>query len=281
MENGIAGIDHVIVGVRDLEAARGAWMRLGFAVSPRGRHIGQGTANYCIMFGRDYLELLGFVEPDEFGHRLDAFLARREGAMSVAFAPIACAGAASASLAALGLHPSPPRALGRELELPEGSVVPRFSLVTVAPEETPALDCFVCGHLTPELMRRPSWLAHPNGVTGIAAVHLLVADPAPLATAYKRLFATDETVGGIAVDTGRNLLSFTTPRRFQADHPGIAVPVDFPLPGIVALELAVESEERTAAYLSLIGIPFVELPSGRLAIPAQEANGIVLMFVEK
>jgi hypothetical protein len=173
MTNGIAGIDHVIVGVRDLEAARANWTRLGFTQTPRGRHIGQGTANYCIMFGRDYLELLGFVERDEHAHRLESFLARREGAMSVAFAPERDAAAASAALAGRGLHPTEPRALGRALELPEGDVTPRFSLVTLPPEETPGLDCFICGHLTPELVRRPDWLKHANGVTGIEAVHLL------------------------------------------------------------------------------------------------------------
>ncbi|MGA8399920.1 MAG: VOC family protein, partial [Stellaceae bacterium] len=85
--SGIAGIDHIIVGARDLEGARRDWARLGFTLTPRGRHIGQGTANYCIMFPRDYLELLGLVQRDEHAHRLEAFLAQREGAMSVAFAP--------------------------------------------------------------------------------------------------------------------------------------------------------------------------------------------------
>src|ERR1700732_4840373 len=161
MANGIAGIDHVIVGVRDLEGARMGWTRLGFTLTPRGRHLGQGTANYCIMFARDYLELLGFVTRDDYGHRLEAFLARREGAMSVAFAPQGTAEEAAAALAALGLHHSAPRALGRQLELPEGSVVPRFTLLSLPPEETPGLDCFLCGHLSPELMRRPEWSPPP------------------------------------------------------------------------------------------------------------------------
>ena len=155
MTSSLAGIDHIIVGVRDLEAARRSWMRLGFTVTPRGRHIGQGTANYCIMFACDYLELLGFVERDEHAHRLETFLAQREGPMSVAFAPERDTAATAASLAARGLHPSAPRALGRALELPEGAVTPRFSLLNLPPEETPALDYFVCGHLTPELVRRP------------------------------------------------------------------------------------------------------------------------------
>src|SRR5229473_3195652 len=152
MRNGIAGIDHAIVAVRDLERARMGWTRLGFTLTPRGRHIGQGTANYCIMFGRDYLELLGFVERDDYGHRLEAFLARREGAMSVAFAPERDAEATRAALVSLELHPTAPRALGRALELPAGSVTPRFSLLNLPADETPALDSFICGHLTPELV---------------------------------------------------------------------------------------------------------------------------------
>src|SRR5215472_15480355 len=40
MGNAIAGIDHAIVGVRDLEGARTGWSRLGFTLAPRGRHIG-------------------------------------------------------------------------------------------------------------------------------------------------------------------------------------------------------------------------------------------------
>src|SRR5256885_7642925 len=36
--------------------------------------------------------------------------------------------------------------------------VPRFSLMSLAADETPGLDCFICTHLTPELMRRPEWL---------------------------------------------------------------------------------------------------------------------------
>src|SRR3982074_781447 len=107
MRNGIAGIDHVIIGVRDLEHARMGWTRLGFTLTPRGRHLGQGTANYCVMFARDYLELLGFVTRDDYAHRLEAFLARREGAMSVAFAPARSAAEAPAAPAAARALRSP------------------------------------------------------------------------------------------------------------------------------------------------------------------------------
>jgi catechol 2,3-dioxygenase-like lactoylglutathione lyase family enzyme len=274
MTSGIAGIDHIIVGVRDLEAARRSWTRLGFTLTPRGRHIGQGTANYCIMFGRDYLELLGFVEHDEHAHRLATFLAQREGPMSVAFAQERDAVATSAALAALGLHPSAPRALGRALELPEGDVTPRFSLVNLPPDETPALDCFICGHLTPELVRRPEWLVHANGVTGIKTVHLVADDPSTLVVAYRRLFGDDRvtmTARGLEVDTGRNTLIFTRPALSGTD---------IPPPAIAALELRIDGRAASEVYLKNAGIGFMVLPDGRLAISPAEVNGTSLLFSE-
>src|SRR5947207_7055850 len=284
MANGIAGIDHVIIAVRDLERARMGWTRLGFTLTPRGRHLGQGTANYCIMFGRDYLELLGFVEPDEHAHRLEAFLTRREGPMAVAFAPEGSPEAAAAALAALGLHPSEPRALGRQLELPEGTVVPRFSLMTLPPDETPALDCFLCAHLTPELVRRPEWLAHPNDALGVNSVHLLVEDTAPLLPAYDRLFGLHEvtTTDAVAsVRAGPHRILFSTPDDSMTMHPGIQIDPDFPLPGIATLELAVATPDATADYLTQWQIAYDEMPGGSLAVPAEEANGTVLFLTDR
>ncbi|HEX6441573.1 MAG TPA: VOC family protein [Stellaceae bacterium] len=283
MPNGIAGLDHVIVAVGDLERARMGWTRLGFTLTPRGRHLGQGTANYCIMFQRDYLELLGFVEPDEHARRFETFLRRREGPVAVAFAPEGPPEAAAQALAAIGLHPSEPRALGRQLELPEGTVVPRFSLITLPADETPALDCFLCAQLTPELVRRPEWLAHPNGALGINSVHLLVEDTAALLPAYDRLFGLHEvtTTDAVAsVRAGPHRILFSTPDDFMTMHPGIDIAADFPLPGIAALELAVGSRDATGDYLAQWQVAFDEAPNGGLAVPAREANGTVLFFAE-
>lgn len=281
MDSGLAGIDHVVIAVRDLDRARIGWTRLGFALTPRGRHLGQGTANYCIMFGRDYLELLGFVEPDEYRHRLEAFLARREGPMSLAFAPSESSAAARDALAARGLGAGEPRALGRQLELPEGTVVPRFSLLDLPAEATPGLDCFVCGHLTPELIRRPEWLDHPNGAAGLRAVHVLVDDTAPLLPAYDRLLGIHEVTTTDAVASlriGAQRIVFATLDDFATMHPEIAIGDDFPLPGIAAIELATADRELTADYLAQWQVPFDEMPDGSVAVPAVEANGTVLFF---
>jgi hypothetical protein len=283
MRNGIAGIDHVIVGVRDLERARIGWSRLGFTLSPRGRHIGQGTANYCIMFPSGYVELLGIVDPNDFVQRLDSFLARREGLMATAFAPAGPLEEVRAALLGLQLHPSEPRALGRQLELPEGTVVPRFSLVSLPPDETPGLDSFICAHLTPELMRRPEWLKHPNGVRGLKGIHILVANTTSLLEPYDRLFGISQvttTDAVVCVNVGPHRILFSTPDDFLAMHPTLNIDPDFPLPGIISLELAIDQRERTADYLTQWQIEFDEVPGGNLVVPASEANGVILFFSE-
>jgi catechol 2,3-dioxygenase-like lactoylglutathione lyase family enzyme len=284
MRHGLAGIDHIIVAVRDLERARANWTRLGFTPTPRGRHIGQGTANYCIMFGRDYLELLGFAESDGESERLRRFLARREGPMRVAFAPAGSVEEVAGAMTALGLHPGETRALGRQLELPEGTVVPRFSLLSLPAHETPSLDCFVCGHLTPELVRRPEWLAHPNGASGVQSLHLIVADTAPLLAFYDRLFGLHEvtTTDAVAcVRIGPHRILLSTADDFETMHPGVDLDPDFPSPGIAAIELATEDLARTADWLRHQQVAFAVLPDGRIAVPAHEANGTILFFAEE
>jgi catechol 2,3-dioxygenase-like lactoylglutathione lyase family enzyme len=282
--NEIAGIDHVIIAVRDLERARAGWNRLGFTLTPRGRHSGQGTANHCIMFETDFLELFGIVDPGDNVEGLAAFLAEREGARNVAFAPGGSAEDARLALLERGLHPSELRALERRMELPEGPVIPRFGLIGLAAEDTPGLPgSFVCAHLTPELMRRPDWHDHPNGVKGLRAIHVLVVRTAPLLPAYDRLFGiqhvtTTDTVATVHV--GRHRIVFSTPDDFVTMHPGIALDPDYPVPGIVALDLAIAHRDSTADCLRRRQATFDELPDGTLVVAASQANGAILIFSE-
>jgi hypothetical protein len=134
------------------------------------------------------------------------------------------------------------------------------------------------------LVRRPRWLSHPNGVSGIKTVQLLADDPAALRPGYARLVGDEQVSepepGALKVKLGRHRLAFSTVRRFREAHPSVAVSEDFPLPGIVALELAVRSRKRTATYLTKAEVVFEELPDGRLYVPPGEANGTVILFAD-
>ncbi len=278
-QNAIAGIDHALVGVRDLEAARAAWAALGFTITPRGRHIGWATGNYCIMFDRGYVELLGIVDPAGFTNDLDRFLAAREGLLGLALRSTDSERTAG-WLAAAGLAPDGPKDLKRALELPEGTVMPAFKLVSVPPTATPGLKAFFCQHLTPELIRRPAWVVHANRAIALQAVVTVAERPADLAPAYARLFgdgAVRATAGSLSVDTGDGELLFATAAELGRLYPGIALPNVAP-PWIAALRVGVPSIAETADYLDDKGVR--TLATGRgIAVPPALATGAIVEFV--
>ncbi len=58
--------DHVIVAVRDLDAAAARLREtFGIATVAGGRHPGHGTGNRIAPLGPDYLELMAVVDPEE------------------------------------------------------------------------------------------------------------------------------------------------------------------------------------------------------------------------
>src|SRR3954465_12495853 len=53
-------LDHVVIDVRDrMDEAAQVFAALGFTLTSRGHHT-LGSMNHLMMFGTDYLELLGF-----------------------------------------------------------------------------------------------------------------------------------------------------------------------------------------------------------------------------
>jgi catechol 2,3-dioxygenase-like lactoylglutathione lyase family enzyme len=83
----VTRLDHVVIGVRDLDVATQRYQQLGFEVRPGGRHLDQGTHNAIIRFGLDYIELLSIYDETEAranrlgGQGLLDFLQEREGGL--------------------------------------------------------------------------------------------------------------------------------------------------------------------------------------------------------
>jgi catechol 2,3-dioxygenase-like lactoylglutathione lyase family enzyme len=278
MARQIAGIDHVLVGVRDLDRARASYQRLGFQATPRGRHVGWGTANYCLMFEGGYLELLGIVDPEKFTNDLDRFLAEREGLLALALR----SGDAAATRAAwqtAGLAPGEVAALGRRLE-PDTEL--RFENVMLAPEATGGVPLFACAPLTPGPMRRPEWLAHPNGVRGIASVTVAIDDPAscyePMAQVFGSICLT-ETDDTLAVHTGQGVLLFVTPDDLDMLHPEMEPLATAGEPVLAALSLTVRDLATTAAWLDQHDIAFRRDSGGTIGVAPEHSHGVMLEFV--
>ncbi len=278
MNQAITGLDHARVGVRDLESARAAYARLGFTLTPRGSHIGWGTANYCIMFPRDYVELLGVVDSSSFTNNLDKFLERREGLVGVAFATDD-AEAAYRALDDAGVAPEAPKDLARNLELPEGTVQPRFRLVHLPARAAPALPALLCQHLTPEMIRNPEWLDHTNGGRALAGITVVVADPPALAAAYAKLLGEGAVAPAddmLTVRVGQASLVFARPDAFARRHAGIEAPGELPV--VAGMTVAVDDGDETAAVLRERGVTYARGTDGALVVPPSETCGVVLEF---
>lgn len=281
MSTPIIGLDHVIIGVRDLEGAREDWHRLGFVTAPRGDHAGKATSNYCIMFPDTYLELLGILRPDmEDANGLGASLETRgEGLQRLALGT-SDADAARADLEAAGLHPQGPFDLARPSEEPKGIV--RFRNLVLPKSDTADLGMFLCGHKTPELMRTPAWTKHPNGALAFAGLTAVVEDPARTAEAFAGVFGEGsprETAYGYEAETGRGTIALTTVDGFSIRHPGAEAPTSLALPIWYALQIAVASVQGVADVLAASAIPFDPIAGG-IRVTPQAARGVLLEFVE-
>lgn len=270
----VAGFDHAVIGVRDLETARAAWRRLGFVVTPRGRHVGWGTANYCMMFGATYAELLGIVEPAEPVNGLDTRLATAgEGLLSLSLAT-ADADAAHRDWVASGLPLAPPESLGRKLELPEGAVMPRFRLLHLPKETIPGLGLFLTQHLTPELIRRPDWLAHPNGVLDLQSVTVLADDPPALLPLCARLFgvgACNLTDATLSVILGAQALVVMRPDDAEAVFDDATALLSFRCADV----------KRARFVLDTNGVGYRTSGDGSVHVAAADASGVAVEFTDK
>ncbi len=276
----LTGIDHTLIGVRDLDSARAVWQGLGFTVSPRGRHIGWGTANYCIMLEEGYVELLGIVDPSQFTNNLDKVLESREGMFALAFASDD-ADRLAQELAAAGLHPDGPKDLKRYLELPDGDVLPAFKLLHLPPQETPELRAFICQHLTPDLIRRPEWLSHANGARRLVAVTICSDRPADAGFGYLPLFGEESLVAGdgeVDVATPSGTLRFMSPQWLKRRYGGAGEIPAVPNPWPAAMTIAVDDLDRAAGVLARRGVAFHSGESN-LVIPAAAATGTILELV--
>lgn len=276
----LSGIDHALVGVVDLEETRALWTRLGFTLSPRGRHKGWGTGNYCAMFRHDYVELLGIVDPAGFDNGLKAMLAAK-GPGLLGFAAATQDADAAAAFLAKGGIPHERKALSRLLELPEGDVEPAFDLAMPQKPYPAGMTPFVCAHLTRELVWRPEWMRHANTATGIASLTFVAEDPLALRDPFEAILgagavtATDDTLA-VRWGTGAPVL-IVKPDDFSFLHPAVAS--DEPVrAGFAGMTIAVADLGAARAALKAGGFDYEKDLAGAVHVAPDDAGGLALSF---
>jgi hypothetical protein len=180
------GIDHAVINTAGrIDDALDQFARLGFRLTPRGFHS-SGSVNHLMMFGPDYLELIG-VPPENAALRPELSASPR-GLNAIAFATDSAAGA-HAALEQAKFRPQPLKSLSRPVAIDDGVKDARFALVALPPDTVAWGRLFVCEHLTRELVWRDDMRSHPNGAREITRITVVVPDPHAEALRLAPLFA--------------------------------------------------------------------------------------------
>jgi catechol 2,3-dioxygenase-like lactoylglutathione lyase family enzyme len=188
-------LDHVVIRVKDLDAASADYRALGFAVTPGGEHPTFGSRNALIPFeDGSYLELITFrnpvpaaltESPSAVMRRVRGWEAAEEGLVDFAVVPSNVTDAIR-DAKARGLELEGPFPGGRRR--PDGQEV-AWQFGISATGDLP----FLCADVTSRELRVPPGEArrHANGVVGLYRVVVSVADQDESSARYRALFGTD------------------------------------------------------------------------------------------
>lgn len=269
-------LDHVVVNVQDrMEEGRATYERLGFTLTPMGRHT-LGSINHLAMFGTDYLELIG-APPD--GPRLD-ILGWPLGLNAVVFAT-EDARATQAALVAQGVDCLAPKDFSRPVQLEGGARDAAFRTTNLARGESGAGRFYFCQHFTRDLVWREEWRRHANGALGVIAVVQCADDPAGAARLYGRMFGEASLTGqagGVRLAMALSSVDVVDPATCAALY-GDAAPDAAGRPDyLAALVLRSADLARTASVLEAAGVRVTWPEAGRLVVSADQAMGVALEF---
>ena len=282
--NGIESIDHPVIAVTDLDSARTTYERLGFTVPPRGSHIEWGTGNLCIMFPHDYFEMRGIIDASRFTMHLDSHLdLYGEGLMGVAFGTADVASSRSEAMTH-GVDTGELRRLTRNFEHPEGWTQPSFELFAPAAAEIEGLmHVVVIQHLTPELIRRPEFLEHSNGCTGVVSMAGTIYDMDRCASKVRRLLGNqavecNERGVFLRLPSGQGI-DLLLPDVYVDTYGDIVDSPDPETPRLGVVTLRVSKLENTAKLFTDNNVAFTQLDDV-IRVARSDTCGVTLQFVE-
>ena len=181
----LLAIDHIVIAVRDLEAALRSYEQLGFTVVPGGRHP-VGTHNVLISFADgSYIEIIAFYR-DNPDHRWWRPLQIGEGLVDFCMQTDDLAGD-TGKLRGAGVAIDDPVPWSRAR--PDGYQLKW--VLSLAREGHRGVAPFLIQDETPRPERVPQRFDHKNGATGIGTVTVAVEDLATVQRWYSTVLGYD------------------------------------------------------------------------------------------
>ena len=194
------GLDHLVLPVPSLQAARERLTALGFTVAPDARHP-FGTENACVFFADDtYLEPLAIASREECEASARAgnmFVARdqafrfRNGAegLSAIVVKTDDAEADHGRFVAEGFSGGPMLPFERMFKMADGSeVMGGFKLAFAADLRAPDFFLFACERVNPLPADRGALARHENGALGLSTVVLGEDNPSDFQYLLEEVF---------------------------------------------------------------------------------------------
>jgi len=274
-------IDHYVAVVPDQEAARAAFVRLGFHVRPTATHIDFGSTNAVVIFPETYLELLHTAHARVVLR--EQYAGRPRGLAHVSLWSDSLS-AERARLAALGYAPGPEGNARRRVSLPDGSEGETDSSFLYN-WKTPNrfLSLFFSEHRRPAMNYIAGYTKHPNGAMDLVRIVGVSNRPQEDLPYYADAFASpaewqDATGFGFRGARG-DAIEIRTPEAARALYGGLLDAVPGAAAGGVqaALHYRVADLTATRAFLAAQGIGTVAIDAG-VAVPPDEAEGMILVF---
>jgi hypothetical protein len=282
----IDSINHVGMAVRDLGQASRRFEAMGFALTPYSPHSGAwkpgeqvqalGSGNRCVMFARNYLEILASEKRDAPAARIEAFLRRHQGAHIICFNSETLQ-ELDARLCAGGMKTSGVIPLQREIDTPEGVRTAKFERVQFAPDDSPEGFIQAARHLTPQYIYQPRYIAHANGCTALSDCLVVADDVENFARKYERYLGARPERDGSAWRFRFSLVGRLTLIHYRDAAAWLPATLLPPLPAIAAVAFTTPDLRAQRSRLDAAGITARDV-NGRLVVPAEEACGVAVIF---
>jgi catechol 2,3-dioxygenase-like lactoylglutathione lyase family enzyme len=282
------GIDHLVLAVADLEAARQRYGELGFTLTPPARHP-FGTANSLVQLDGAFLELLSIAEPAaipphepgrfSFAAFNRDYLDAGDG-FSMLVLDSRDARADRQEFEQAGLVTYEPFDFSRSAELPSGEQVKvGFSLAFTSHPDMESAAFFTCQQHAPEHFWRPEYQHHENTAHTVQEVCLVADRPLQFAEFLQAFAGSDEVAASdsaVEIATARGHLIVLTGDAF-AERYGTPAPESHRLPALAGYTVGVADLPAARAIVARAGVATAE-GEARLSVLADDAFGTVLAF---